>query len=174
MINLKAGYRHYNQWIDVIFWILLFGYARGLLLMAGFPRDYLLAEWRPFHVGLGIIVMIAHVVMSLLIMMRSLRDEYAEILWQKSAASFVNLLPAAPLLWIAVNIAFADFGGWLNWLRANPEYKVVPDHAVFPNPSGSIGLYQYEAINFTITKLTQYFPIVFAGLYKWHRWRDGQ
>lgn len=172
MINWKSGYRHYNQLLDFAFWVLLVAYARGLLGLAGVPGRYLFNAWPTINILLGVFFISTQIVLIALILMRSLRDEYAERLWQKSAASFVRLLPLFPVLWLLGIFIFADQGGWLNSLRANPRMMIIPNHAILPNPTESIGIYQFEGLNFVVLKLTQYFPLVFAALYKWHRWRD--
>ena len=172
MINWKSGYRHYNRLMDISFWILLVAYTRGLLSQTGVPQEYLLDQWQPLNIILGAIFLSTQIVLIVLIVARSLRDEYAEKLWQKSAASFVKLLPLFPILWLAGIFLFADQNGWLNSLRANPRLSILPDHLVLPNPTNSIGIYQFEGLNFVVLKLTQYFPLLFAALYKWHRWRD--
>lgn len=172
MITWKGVYRHYNHLMDIAFWVLLFAYTRGLLSLTDLPREYLLMQWRPLSLALGILFLLTQVVLIILIMARSLRDEYAERLWQKSAASFVNLLPLFPVLWIGAIFIFADNGGWLDWLRANPNETILPAYMKLSNHSRSIGIYQFEGLSFFVLKLTQYFPLVFAAIYKWHRWRD--
>ena len=112
------------------------------------------------------------IALIVLIIARSLRDEYAERIWQKSAASFVNLLPLFPILWLGGIFIFADQGGWLNWLRANPNATILPDYMNLSNPTRSVGIHQFEGLSFVVLKLTQYFPLVFVAIYKWHRWRD--
>lgn len=172
MLNWKAGYKHYNQLMDIAFWVLLFAYARGLLRLAGVPRVYLLEGWEPLDIALGAVFIATQIGLIVLILMRRLRDEYAEQLWQKSAASFVRLLPIFPLIWIGGFLVFGDIAGGLDWLRANPKETFLPNHALFENPTGSIGVHQFEGVNFVIIKTTGYFPLIFAALYKWQRWRD--
>lgn len=172
MIDWKVGYRHYNAIMDLAFWVLLVGYVRGVLRLLGVPGNYLFDHWPRFNIALSAVFLIMQVTLITLIMIRHLRDEYAEQLWQKAAASFVKVLPIFPLLWIAGIYLIADQGGWLNWLRANPDTLILPDHATLPNPQNSAGIHQFEGLNFVILKLTQYFPLLFAGMYKWHRWRD--
>lgn len=101
MINWKGGYRHYNRLMDISFWILLIAYTRGLLSLTSVPQEYLFNQWKPLNIALGAIFLSTQILLIVLIMARSLRDEYAEKLWQKSAASFVKLLPLFPFLWIA-------------------------------------------------------------------------
>ncbi len=172
MFTLKAGYRHYQQLMDIAFWVLLIGYGRGLLLLAGVPKAYLLAEWRPLNLAFGSLVLAVQFMLITLIMLRHLRDEYAEQVWQRAAGSLVRLVTVAPFLWFAFNWAFLDSGGWIDWLRANPAETIIPQHAVLPNPTDSAGIHQFEAISFAIIKFSQYFPLAFAALYKWHRWQD--
>lgn len=172
MINWKSGYRHYNEYMDFAFWVLLIAYVRGWLRLAGVPGQYLLDLWRPLNIGLGVFFLLTQLGLIALIVLRRLRDEYAEQLWQKSAASFVKLLPLFPLIWLVGFFIFADQSGWLNSLRANPQVAILPDHLRLPNSSHSIGIYQFEGLNFVVLKLTQYFPLLFAALYKWHRWHD--
>lgn len=172
MIKWQSTYRHYNRLMDFTFWVLLVAYARGLLGLAGVPSTYLLELGAPLNLALGIFFILSQILLIVLILMRRLRDEYAEQLWQKSAASFVRILPLFPMLWLTGIFIFADQGGWLDSLRANPNVTILPDHAVLPNPTESIGIYQFEGLNFVVLKLTQYFPLLFAALYKWHRWQD--
>ena len=172
MIKWKGVYRHYNHLIDLAFWVLLVAYTRGLLNLAEVPREYLLMQWKPLNLTLGIVFILTQIVLIVLIIARSLRDEYAERIWQKSAASFVNLLPLVPILWLGGIFIFADQGGWLNWLRANPNATILPDYMNLSNPTRSVGIHQFEGLSFVVLKLTQYFPLVFAAIYKWHRWRD--
>lgn len=172
MIGLKSGYRHYNLLMDVAFWVLLVGYSRGFLFLAGVPGPYLPGDWRWFNLVFGSFVLALQFLLIVLILVRRLRDEYAEQLWQKAAGSLVRLLSITPFLWIAFQSLVLHKAGWLEWLRANPELTVIPKHALMRNPTESIGIHQFEAISFIIIKFTQYFPLVFAGLYKWHRWQD--
>lgn len=172
VFKLKSGYRHYNRLMDLCFWVLLIGYGRGFLFMAGVPEQYLLSHWRPLHLAFGSFVLLMQIVLIVLILVRHLRDEYAEQLWQKAAGSLVRLLSLAPFLWIAFHFAIMHKMGWLDWLRANPEFTLIPQHALLRNPTESLGIYQFDAISFTVIKFTQYFPLAFAALYKFHRWRD--
>lgn len=172
MINWNSGYRHYNRLMDITFWVLLVAYTRGLLSLTRVPQGLLLDQWRPLNIALAAIFLFTQILLIVLIMARSLRDEYAEMLWQRSAASFVKLLPLFPVLWLAGIFVFADQNGWLNSLRANPQMMILPDHAILANPTNSAGIHQFEGLNFVVLKLTQYFPLLFAALYKWHRWRD--
>lgn len=172
MIRLRTGYRHYNLLMDVAFWVLLIGYSRGLLMRAGVPKAYLLGDWRWLNVGFGSFVLTMQFLFIALILMRRLRDEYAEQLWQKAAGSLVKFLSLTPFLWITFHFVFLHKTGVMEWLRANPDLTVIPRHALMRNPTESVGIHQFEAISFTIIKFTQYFPLAFAALYKWHRWRD--
>ena len=97
MIKWQSTYRHYNHLMDFTFWVLLVAYARGLLGLAGVPDTYLLDLWAPLNLALGIFFILSQILLIALILMRRLRDEYAEQLWQKSAASFVKLLPVFPM-----------------------------------------------------------------------------
>ncbi len=172
MINWKVGYRHYNTLMDVAFWVLFVAYARGLLRRAGVPGAYLLDTSPSANLALGVIFLILQLLLILLIVIPHWRDEYAERLWQKAAATFVKMLPLFPLLWfVGISVA-SDHGNLLDWLRANPDIGILPDHALLTNPGRSIGIHQFEGVNFVILKITQYFPLIFAGMFKWHRWRD--
>lgn len=172
MINWSVGYRHYNTLMDVAFWVLLVAYTRGLLRLAGVPGAYLLDTSPWANLAMGVTFLALQILLIMLIVMPRWRDEYAESLWQKAAATFVKMLPLFPLLWfVGISAAF-DHGDWLDWLRANPAIGILPDHALLPNPGRSVGIHQFEGINFVILKITQYFPLIFAGIYKWHRWRD--
>ncbi len=172
MISLKAGYRHYSLLMNLAFWILLIGYGRSLLLFAGIPKPYLLAEWRSFNLAIGSLVLAVQFLLIVLILIRQLRDEYAEQLWQKAAASLIKLLSLTPFLWIAFHYLFLHKTGFLEWLRAHPDSTLIPAHALLRNPTDSTGIHQFEAISFMIIKFTQYFPLAFVALYRWHRWQD--
>lgn len=75
MINWKSGYRHYNRLMDISFWILLVAYTRGLLSETGVPQEYLLDQWQPLNIALGAIFLSTQIVLIVLILARSLRDE---------------------------------------------------------------------------------------------------
>lgn len=172
MFKWKAGYRHYNLLVDISFWVLLFSQVRGLLKFAGVPSTWLLYEWPVTNIALGVVILAVQLGMIVLILMRRLRDEYAEQLWQKSAASFVKLLPVFPIIWFGAIYILSKQGGTLDFYRANPNEYFLPDHAVMPNPNRAAGIYQFEGASYVILKLSAHFPLVFAALYKWHRWRD--
>ena len=82
MIKWKGVYRHYNHLIDLAFWVLLVAYTRGLLNLAEVPREYLLMQWKPLNLALGIVFILSQIVLIVLIIARSLRDDYAERIWQ--------------------------------------------------------------------------------------------
>lgn len=170
----KAGYRHYNTLLDVFFWISLFAIGRSVLYLSGVPGDWLLFENRAVNLMIGIPSLISLFGMIALILVRRLRDEYAERLWRQAAGTFVKFILIAPLFWL-IGWAMADWlGGGLPWLRLHPEVQIVPQYARFPNPHASIGVHQFEAFNWLILKLSSYLPLAFGAFYKWHRWRDGR
>jgi len=172
MFIWKAGYRHYNQLVDIAFWVLLFSQVRGLLKDAGVSPTLLLFEWPVAHIGISAVILTVQLGMIVLILVRQLRDEYAEQLWQKSAASFVKLLPVFPIIWLAAVYIAGAQGGTLDYYRANPNEYFLPDHAVMRNPTRAAGIFQFEGATYVILKLSAHFPLLFAALYKWHRWRD--
>lgn len=71
--------------MDIAFWVLLIGYGRGLLLLTGVPKAYLLAEWRPLNLAFDPLVLAVQFMLITLIMLRHLHDEYAEQVWQRAA-----------------------------------------------------------------------------------------
>lgn len=159
-----AGYRHYNRLIDVFFWILLLGYSRSFLLMIGVLPHLLLADVRAARLNIGVPTLTTQMGMIALIMFRSLREEYAG---QQTAATLAKFILLFPLLWVAVFDVIWDRGGGMDWLRAHPGAQIIPGHARLPDPKGSIGVHQFEGVNFTILKVSSYFPLTFAWIYKW-------
>lgn len=165
-------YRNYNAITDVCFWIMLFAFARTLAFgLSGHSISFLTRQ-HPVGLAIGIAAVFSQLSLMALIFFRRFRDEYAERLWQQAARSFVKVILLLPFLWMGGWIFAGQLGGGTEWLRAHPDAQLIPQHGRFPNPKDSVGLYQFEVLNFAVLKTTSYFPLIFAGLYKWHRWRD--
>ena len=170
----KAGYRRYNLLIDVFFWIVLIKTIRTVAMALGFTTALSLKGSPLVYALVAGLTAIAQIGLTVLILFRGLRDEYAERLWQQAAAVFVKALLLLPLIWIAVFFVFLDRNGTIDWYRANPAVDFLPPQYHLPNLKQAIGVYQIEGINYVLLRTAVYFPLAFAAIYKWQRWRDGR
>jgi len=168
----KRIYTHYIQLIGVSFWVLLVWHLRAVLLALGLPPELLLAASKPVSMVLWSLVIAVQFGVIPLILMSRLRDEYAERLWRQAAGTYVKFVIITPLLWIVVILIFTKFEKGLTWYTEHPQALLLPLGARVPNPAGSLGIYQFEALNFLAAKLFAFLPLLFTGFFKWHRWRD--
>jgi len=163
---------HYILLIEISFWVLLAWHLRAVLLALGAPPELLLASIKPLNKLLWVMIAVVQFGVIPLILMARLRDEYAERLWRQAAGTYVKFVIIMPLLWIAVILVFTRGEHGMDWYRDHPQAMLLPLGARVPNPTGSLGIYQFEAINFLAAKLFAFLPLMFTGLFKWHRWRD--
>lgn len=167
-------YRHYNRLLDLCFWVFVAIKSTKLLQRAGYVPYPLFPEGTPMRILIGAASLSSYVGLVLMMVVWAWRDEYAERLWRQAARSFVFVMLLSPLFWMGGILVTAKLGIGLDVLRANPGTSLVPHYARFPNPSNSVGIMQFEGINYALTQLLNYIPFTFVALYKWHRWRDGE
>ncbi|MCC6925646.1 MAG: hypothetical protein IT549_07450 [Novosphingobium sp.] len=167
-------YRHYNRLLDLCFWAFVVIKSTLLLQRLGYVQHPLFAAGNPVRLVIGFASLGSYLGLILLMVVWAWRDEYAERLWRQAARSFVFVMLLSPFIWMGGIFVTAKLGVGLDVLRANPGTSLVPHYARFSNPSNSVGIMQFEGINYALTQLLNYIPFVFALLYKWHRWRDGE
>lgn len=171
---LKRLRQNFNLLVDLSFWGLTIWQLRALALTLGVPRELLLAGDSAANTAIRAAVIAVQLGSIVLILMRRLRDEYAERLWHQAAGTYTKLLVLSPLLWMPLLLIFQYHESGFDWYIRNPKESLLPLGMRMPNSSGSLGMYQLEAINFLMAKLVAYLPLTFLGLYKWHRWRDSR
>lgn len=171
-MNGKKAFRNYDLLVDVFFWALLASLVMtSLHVMTIVPATMLSGQWPLLDALIFGFAAVSKYGSFVLILMRRLRDEYSENLWRQAAGTYTKLIILAPVYWIGymIYLRFAEYG--TPWLRTHPDALLLPLSARFPNPQESVGIYQLEALNFVMAKLTGTLPLIFLGLYKWHRWR---
>lgn len=171
---IKRIYPHYNLLIDICFWALLLYYFRAFLIGIDVPKAWLLASNPTFNLVLRIAVAIIQFGAVVLIFMSRLRDEYAERLWHRAASTYVKFVLISPFLWMPFLVVLSQTEGGLDWYSAHPQEPLLPHGKRMPNPNNSLGILQFEVINFLVAKLFALLPLLFTGFYKWHRWRDSR
>lgn len=169
---LKPIYKHYILLIEISFWVLFVWHLRAAMLALGVPPELLLANIKPLHKTLWFMVTVVQFSVIPLILMGRLRDEYAERLWRQAAGTYVKFIIIMPLLWIAVILVFTRWENGMAWYSEHTEALLLPLGARVPNPTGSIGIYQFEVLNFLAAKLFAFLPLMFTGFFIWHRRRD--
>jgi hypothetical protein len=168
---LKPGYRHYNQLVDICFWTLIGLFCWFISQDLGLIPRTLLGQWHPLNLAALVIAGLFKLAMLALVLFSRLRDEYAERLWRQAAGTYAKFMVLMPFLWMLLMILDESWWHVADWLRSHPDASLIPERSRFPGPN-SIGIHQLEGINYLLAKIAGYFPLMFAGFYKWHRWRD--
>lgn len=168
----KSVYKHYLVLIEICFWVLFVWHLRAALLALGVPPELLLADFKLLSQALWSVVMVAQFASIPLILMPSLRDEYAERLWRQAAGTYVKFIVISPLLWMLIIVAFTRLEGGMGWFSAHPQELLLPLAKRVPNPTASVGIYQFETLNFLVAKLLAFLPFLFTAFFKWHKCRD--
>jgi hypothetical protein len=156
-------YSLYYRLMDVSF-------GAGLIALASFSFRAITGEgiWGyvdlPFRPS-DILIPTAVLLPSLLIFQRWMRDDFSEILWQKSAGTVLKLLVILPIplmFVIAVTIGSRVMLG----LDAATAYTSDSDLGLPPVLEGQL-------IGFIWSMLTLWLvsPVLFTFAFQWHRWR---
>ncbi|NNC52499.1 MAG: hypothetical protein HKO08_05610 [Erythrobacter sp.] len=107
---------------------------------------------------------ITYVVVPLLIVLSSMRDEYAELLWKRTIAQLMIITAVLPPLIYAV-IWFISIviiqGDVANWNGYRPDWLLDPLLA----EKWRLGV---------ILEFWQAFTLGFVILFQWNRWRDSR
>lgn len=171
----KRIYRHFNLLIDICFWIQVYVFTKTLLQELDVLPTPLYPDNRIGAILLMIQKILAYstfLLLPVLFLVRRFRDEYAELLWQKTAATFARFLLFFPWLWLlGWTIAKAVFGGeeWMFGLQI-PSLISLPDYPV-PADQISPGLRQLLLLDGALAFVWFFGPLVFVSIYKWHRCR---
>lgn len=178
MTILRQIYRHYNLLIDICFWVQFYISAKtALQLLEILPEPLYPANWfgavlLALQFGLGLC---SFFLLTVLLLVRRFRDEYAEKLWQKAAGTFAKALFLLPWIWVlSWSLAKAMFGG-IDWMFSLQIPELIhPDTYPVTTESISPGLRQLLALDVILALLWIFAPFTFAAIYKWYRWRDGE
>lgn len=172
----KRVYKHYNLMIDICFWFLIYADSKSFLQRFDvlptpfYPDNW----WGDALYGVHLVLFdVCFFGLYLLLIIPKFRDEYAQKLWRNAASAFSYFVLLLPFLWFAAwQIASYNGRGAL-WMMSHPIGRLGHDFFQLGDRLVNIGFHQLEGIDFLFHEMYEFFPIVFAGIYKWHRWRDG-
>lgn len=167
---MKVNYRNYDGLMDWLFYlnslfiadVLIdpFGLHAG---MASGPLSGVQIALLSFELALKFSSFIA-------IFWPRLRDEYASRLWQMAAATFTKIMLFLPLAWILITLVlYLIDQPLLSWLPDDPNASIL---GLGKPEKLRVGMHELDGIHFTLGLLFKYAPVLFIGLYKWHRWRN--
>jgi hypothetical protein len=172
---MKFGltYRHYDQFVDVLF------YLNILVLLTVVAGSF---GWQPqSEAEMLRIDFLANMVLEFFVKVgsfvaifwRSLRDEYAERLWQKTVASFAKIVLFLPWVYmVLVLLLFLADRPMASWLPKDPLESIFPTLPFDEPKFKSVSWHESQGISETIGWIWKYAPFLFLALYKWHRWRE--
>lgn len=173
-MTAKARYRLFHPLLDTCFWI----QAIHTVVVAGRSLGLHSIEsnsyWSYFSAGTWIV---SWLILMFLCLSSLLRDEFAEKLWQKAASSFAKLVFILPFL-LAIMVETAE-GSIIEYFKIVEHFVpsttynvrtatgIVHDHSI-----GGVGYNEYVGALYVLISMAKYTPVIFAGLIKWHRWRE--
>ncbi len=172
----KRIYKHYNLMIDICFWFLVYANGKGLLQHFGvLPSPFYPDNWWGDSLYAVHLVLfdVSFFGLYVLLLVPKFRDEYARKLWRHAASAFSYFILLLPFLWVAAWAIASRMGRGVVWLQQNPIGRIGHDFGNLGNRLIDVGFHQLEGIDLLIHEMYEFFPVVFAGIYKWHRWRDG-
>jgi hypothetical protein len=172
-MKFKLTYRQYDLFVDVLFYL-------NIVILGTFVAQFL--GWRPQSeaetlrwdfVAIMALELLVKIGSFVAIFWRALRDEYAERLWQKSAATFAKIVLFLPWVYMLVTLVLFLIGRPLNsWLPSDPLQSIFP-RLPFDQPKFiKVSIHELDGIHETIGYIWKYAPFLFISLYKWHHWRD--
>lgn len=167
---MKVNYRNYDGLMDWLFYLNLlfiadvlidpFGLHAG---MASGPLSGVQIALLSFELALKFSSFIA-------IFWTGLRDEYASRLWQMAATTFTKIMLFLPLAWILITLVlYLIDQPLLSWLPDDPKASILGQDKI---ETPRVGMHELDGIHFTLGLLFKYAPVLFIGLYKWHRWQN--
>jgi hypothetical protein len=172
-MKFKLTYRQYDLFVDLLFYL-------NILVLATFVAQSL--GWQPqseaemlrfdfvANMALELLVKVGS---FLAIFWRGLRDEYAERLWQKTAATFAKIVLFIPWVYMLVTLGMS----WVDrpvitWLPSNPLESMFPIFPFEKPEFNSVSYHELTGVHETIGWIWKYAPFLFLSLYKWNRWRE--
>jgi glucan phosphoethanolaminetransferase (alkaline phosphatase superfamily) len=139
--------------------------ALGLLLSFGVSaamnvtgRDLVPEMVQPVFTVIGLLSL---VIPALLIFQRWMRDDFSEMLWQRTAGTVLKLLITLPIP-IAV--------GWAVWI-ANQDPEALNTLAHRIDPSQPVVFALLQGVIQSAVYLWIATPVLFTAVFQWHRWR---
>jgi hypothetical protein len=172
-MKFKLTYRQYDLFVDVLFYL-------NIVILGTFVAQFL--GWRPqseaemfrwdFLAGMAL-ELIVKIGSFLAIFWRALRDEYAERLWQKTAASFAKIVLFLPWAYMFIILVLYLADRPLNsWLPSDPQQSLFPQLPFEKSSFTRVSLHELDGLTYAIGWIWKYAPFLFISLYKWHRWRE--
>jgi hypothetical protein len=160
---VATRFRRYNPLIDLAFWLFILGFASisALRYVSGLPSGFV----QPAKFAINILGYVTWLLTVFLICARFMRDEYAEGLWQKSAAMFTYVLVLLPAILVVASWLYQSYDAALTAPPTAAERAAI---AAYPRPI----IWQWSGAMYLLLYLAAYMPFLFVALYKWNRWRD--
>ena len=160
------GYKHYDKLVDLAFFAYILQSVIPVLRLFGLTAFATSGGWTVLS---AVLFLSTWLLLVVLVVRRAWRDEYAQALWDQSAASFAKLLAVAPLP-LAVLLTMA-LQAYQTEISATP-LEQMPQGDTQDASLGASGQ-QFLTISRVLLLIGVYFPFLFIAIYKWHRWRDG-
>jgi hypothetical protein len=160
MTNAASGNRAkrarvYFRLMDIVLVLSLLGFAEFLLDKVG--GIILLEKNNPFYSPVSLIFVIANFYFPmLLILCRFMRDEYAELLWQRTATVIVYFSAIAPFLLTAV--------AWASFFLLGAQTT----RSLFQFLKGPVDPFD------VVTVIWAMFMLLFVAIFQFLRWRDSR
>ncbi|MEQ1726683.1 MAG: hypothetical protein ABL882_12250 [Sphingopyxis sp.] len=166
MTTASKLHKHYNMLIDIAFWSFLIQSIIPWLRHLGLSNFRSEGIW---DIISFIVFYSTFLLLVVLVASSALRDEYAQSLWNKTAARIAKILAIAPLplytiLFFMVGLNEAELS------QIAPENTYL-GHASDARLGGAA--HQLLALAKACFMIGIYYPFAFVSLYKWQRWRDG-
>lgn len=170
MRAVKLNYRNYDSLMDWLFYLNLLFIAHDLIDPIGAHAGMASGPLSWFQIALVAFELTLKTGNFIAIFWAALRDEYASRLWQMAATSFTKATLFMPLAWIALTlILYLADRPLYTWLPTAPGASIIGEA---PPQVSKASIHELDGIHFMIGLLFRYAPVLFIGLYKWHRWRD--
>lgn len=171
---MKTSYRHFDRLISVLIALNVMSYVYDLAVNLDLTPHFT-TNGKINAVGIvGYAYFIALKIISVsVIFLRCLRDEYAERLWKAAAQSFAFTILTIPLVYVLLILVLFLSGHPLeSFFSRDPLQSILPLVNRNQHEFVTVGHHELDGLQYAIMLIWQLGPILFFGLYKWHRWRD--
>ena len=166
---MKRRFQIYMRLVDISFWVTALFLVRFAARMLGHPlfvpSDTVSAVlFAANFAGFALAIFI--------VLVRFMRDEHAERVWQLTARRFVNVMVAGSALAVVLLPALEERVNRYVYSRdwsLPPEFVIVGHTAEQTVMKGIIG-----GIGLGIMTFGMFAPMIFIVFYKWALWRDAR
>lgn len=171
--RFRKTYRYYDPLMDACFYaaLVMLLYSKGLRLFL--TREEILAL--PMTPLMNVIVSVSILVMYFIIAAGFMRDEFAQKIWTKTAATFAYFVLFIPVIVFA---AVASFGLEIYlWFEAGGE--LFDDRLDTPlsipvqkDPADVVQFVMFYGLVEAVLQVMVWSPALFIAIYKFYRWRE--